>query len=118
MPASSSSRDAYLEHVIGGRAYSQRERILASIRRRPGRTRNEIADEFKDPLDGLAPIPLGSVCGRVAVLLGAGLVREEGLRKNRGGAFAMLLWDVVPAPVQRTFEDFARLLDHEVSHGR
>ena len=114
MPASSTSREAYMRHVIAGRASSQRERILAAIKCRPGRTRNEIADEFRD---GQGRIPLGSVCGRVAVLLAAGLVREDGVRKNRGGTWSMLLWPVDPAPVQRTFEDFARLLDHELSHG-
>lgn len=127
MPASSTSREAYSRHVIAGRASSQQARILSFVRWAGNAvSRADIEHAFNAWLspggtwDGGARIPLGSICPRIHALIGAGLVRRLNMpgRNERTGHMVQLLEGVEPAPVQRTFEDFARLLDHEVSHGR
>ena len=76
---SSTSRGAYLAHVIDGKAGVQRQRLLDAIRAFAPISRNELAELFSPEgmlRDGArwfasgAPIRLGSVCGRVNLLLG------------------------------------------------
>ncbi len=125
-----------MEHVIAGKATTQRERILAYIRSQPGVSREEIAHAFSvdytwvvggahgTTWDGGPPIPLASVCGRVKVLLGnkargwpAFVAVVSHAENPDTGHDVELLEAVQPAPVQRTFEQFARMLDQEVSSG-
>jgi len=122
MPASSSSREAYMRHVIDGRALSQQARILGFVRWAANPvSRADIEHAFNawqgrgGTWDGGSTIRLASICGRVNVLIDASLLVRLNMpkRDERTGHMVELLEAVEPAPVQRTFEDFARLLDHE-----
>lgn len=130
-PATDTSRVAYREHAIAGKATTQRERILAFVRW-AGRTipvsRATIAHGFSptywgwmkrtDRLslpaepggtwDGGPPIPLASVCGRVNALIADGSLRvlSEPARDPSTGHLVELIEAVYPEPKQRTFEDF------------
>ncbi len=105
---------AYREHVIEGKATSQRQRILnLLLASEVPLSRAEIANYFKgtpfgDTWDFGPDIPLASVCGRLAALIESkqaieldGLVIDP-LTKHK----VKVVVAVRPTPVQRSFEDF------------
>ena len=78
MTVSQTSRDAYYEHVLSGKATRQQDRIMCYMLKigRPV-TRHEMVNNYfcvgsfpRRALDGGPPIPLQSLCGRIDDLLG------------------------------------------------
>ena len=92
------SRHAYAEQVVSGRATTQRERILECLKASAvPLTRRQLSE--------LTRIPLNAVCGRVNVLVTDGLARvafedEDQVTHTR----AQFLEAVVPGPAQRRFQ--------------
>ena len=116
-PAASTSREAYRDHAVSGRATTQRERILAFVRRAGQPVyRATIAHAFSFSyrngmcFDAGLDIPLASVCGRVNAMIEDKSLRvlSEPARDPSTGHLVELLEAVWPAPKQRTFEDFMR----------
>ena len=109
-PVASTSRDAYMTSVLDGKKSRQTERVLAALRAHPGATRNDLAGLFDTPTwDGGTTIRLSSICSAVWTLEEAGQVKYDGKKKDpETGHNGDRIWPVVPAPVQRTFEDFMR----------
>jgi len=108
------STTAYREHVIDGKAGSQRNRVLKALRFFGPRSRAGIVALFEDhgllaahpEIDG-PPIPLASVCGRVNAMLESGLLRvaKEDI-DERTGHRVQYLEAVRPEPKQKSFDGF------------
>jgi hypothetical protein len=92
----------YREHVISGKATSQRNRILGCL------------FESDTPLDRrqlsvLTRIPINAVCGRVNTLIKSGLVRVAYEAADPAtGRLAQFLEPTWPQPMQKSFEEFLR----------
>jgi len=78
MTVSQTSRDAYYENVLSGKATRQQDRIMCYMLKigRPV-TRHEMVNNYfcvgsfpRRALDGGPPIPLQSLCGRIDDLIG------------------------------------------------
>ena len=105
----------YYEHVMSGKASTQRARIyefLVSMTNvNTAVCRNQIARWFSRRLPHptihsryLPTIPLASVCGRVHALIEAGFVEVvETKPETEGNPPVEWLKAVIPAPEQRTF---------------
>lgn len=84
MPTTSTSREAYYQQVMSGRATTQSERIMRYLLQvgRPV-TRHEIVDRFfcvhpgPRALDGGSPIPWNSAGPRIVGLIEGGYVRVD-----------------------------------------
>lgn len=84
MAVTYTSREAYHQHVLSGRATSQKDRIMRYLLqvRRPV-TRHEIVDNFfcvqpgPRSLDGGSPIPWQSAGGAIAGLVKGDYVRVD-----------------------------------------
>jgi hypothetical protein len=108
------STTAYREHVIDGKATSQKRRILWLLQNLKPMTRLQIAHLFGErtflhahpEIDG-PEIPLASVCGRVNALIEAGLVKVEKEDVNPvTGHRAEYLTAVQPHGQMNMFEGF------------
>lgn len=109
------SRTAYADHVVAGRATSQRERILAYLRHcDEPQSRADICHAFKTTPTHLSfdrgpEIPLASVCGRVNALLAAKLVKVVEIAPDEITRHRVeYVTAVRPEPVQRSFDEYMR----------
>ena len=95
--ASYTSRRAYREHVVSGRATSQRAQIIECVRAHGVPvTRRQIAE--------LTRIPINAVTPAVLSLLRAGFLRVAFEDVDQGSqAKAQFVEAVMPAPAQRDF---------------
>lgn len=106
---------AYREHVLDGKATSQRQRILNCLLAydRPI-NRSDLADLFQNNRDLIdttwdhgPEIPLASICGRLNVLIASGLVRVVDERTDpRTGHRVEYVEAVRPTPDQKSFDGF------------
>lgn len=84
MPTTSTSREAYYQQVLSGRATTQSQRIMRFLLQvgRPV-TRHEVVDRFfcvypgPRALDGGLPIPWNSAGPRITALMDGGYVAED-----------------------------------------
>lgn len=108
---SATSTRAYADHARSGKTVTQGQRILWVLRELGPKSRAQLADLLESqtflnahPEIAGPRIPLASVCGRVKVLLDAGLVRVVSHRIDGDtGALVEVLEAVEPAPEQRRF---------------